>query len=111
MGELVIKKKWSFSRKFLAIFLCLLWALHVGAASGFSMFSDPGSSFNLTSAGFAWVSTMEGSDVKDIVEGNADSDGKNKPSGDVTDAEVETGFTSIDSMLQWAIGKFQFIFS
>ncbi|CAM6088552.1 unnamed protein product [Calypogeia fissa] len=92
-------------KKLLAIFLFAIWALHVGAASGlFSMFSDPGSSFNLTSAGFAWVSTMEGSDLKDNVEGNVESDGKSKPSGDVNDAEVETAFTSIDSMLQWAIG-------
>ncbi|CAM6095037.1 unnamed protein product [Calypogeia fissa] len=99
MANLLSKKK------LLAIFLFSIWALHIGAASGlFSMFSDPGSSFNLTSAGFAWVSTMEGSDLKDNVEGNVESDGKSKPSGDVNDAEVETAFTSIDSMLQWAIG-------
>lgn len=99
------EKNWCFPQKFLATFLCLLWALHFGAASGFSMFSDPGSSFNLTTAGFAWVSTMEATDLKDGAEGNnVESDGVNKPSAEATDAEMETAFTSIDSMLQWAIG-------
>lgn len=104
MGKLGSNQKWCFSRRCFATLLCLLWVLHLGAAAGFSLFSDPGSSFNLTTAGFAWVSTMEATDLTDAAEGSVESDGKNKPSAEATDAEVETAFTSIDSMLQWAIG-------
>lgn len=72
--------------------------------SGFSKLSDLGSSINMTSAGYAWVTAMDGDDLHS--EGNVENDvysviGEEKVE---RDTEVEPAFTSIDSMLQWAIG-------
>ncbi|KAG6557576.1 hypothetical protein Mapa_000852 [Marchantia paleacea] len=72
--------------------------------SGFSKLSDLGSSINMTSAGYAWVTAMDGDDLHS--EGNVETDvysvmGEEKVE---RDTEVEPAFTSIDSMLQWAIG-------
>jgi hypothetical protein len=102
MGKLVMKKRWCISYKIFGTFFCLLWALHFGSASG--LFSDSGSSLKFTSPGIEWATSVEKAD--EGAENNGESDGNNQ---EVADTEVEAAFPSIDSMLQWAIGRFAFV--
>ncbi|KAL3678597.1 hypothetical protein R1sor_021553 [Riccia sorocarpa] len=80
----------------------LVCGLSVSNGDGkFSKLADLSSKINITSAGYAWVTAMGGDDLrsKGKVEEAFAADDKVEQ-----DTEVEPAFTSIDSMLQWAIG-------